>query len=90
VGHGDGGGELRGLRRRWRRELVAALYDEAGASVTEFVPAYEVAARLDVPADEARKLVAYLEEKGWVYVDDHRLGIVRMTAAGIDAVESGD
>jgi hypothetical protein len=85
-----GGSELRSTRRRWRRELVAALYDETGASVTEFVPAYEVAARLEVPVEEARKLVAYLEEKGWIYVDDHKLGVVRMTAAGIDAVEAGD
>jgi Mn-dependent DtxR family transcriptional regulator len=75
-------------RRQWRRQLLRALYDRAAGSVSEFVPAFDLAADLGIEASEAARIVAYLAEKGWVFVDSHRDGIVRITAAGVDEVES--
>jgi predicted transcriptional regulator len=44
---------------------------------------------MEITPEETRKILAYLEEKGYVLVDDHRAGVVRITAEGIDAVELG-
>ncbi|MEO5510187.1 MAG: hypothetical protein ABIV28_05130 [Longimicrobiales bacterium] len=77
------------LRRDRRSVLLRSVYETADASVTEFVSAYDLASSQDVPAAEARKIIAYLEEKGYLLVDDHRAGVVRITASGIDAVEMG-
>lgn len=75
-------------RREHRREFLKQLYVRVDGSVSEFVNAYELGADLGVEKDEVRKIFEYLEEKGFVMVDDHRAGIVRMTAAGVDEVES--
>ncbi len=76
-------------RRDRRGALLKSIYDAADASVTEFVSAYDLAAAQGVEQEEARKAIAYLEEKGFLMVDDHRAGVVRITAGGIDAVELG-
>ena len=34
--------------------------------------------------------MAYLEERQWIVVDDHKTGIVRLTADGVDRVELGE
>jgi predicted transcriptional regulator len=77
------------VRRQQRADLLKRVYQTADASVTEFVSAYDLAAETNVSQEEARKIVAYLEEKGFLLVDDHRAGVVRITAEGIDAVELG-
>jgi DNA-binding IscR family transcriptional regulator len=77
------------MRREKRGVLLRTIYDTADASVTEFVSAYDLAAAQELSPEEARKIVAYLEEKGFLMVDDHRAGVVRITAEGIDAVELG-
>ena len=59
------------------------------ASVSTFVSAFEVAERIGVSADEAVRISEYLKEKQLLHIDDHKLGIVRITAAGIDHVETG-
>ena len=75
-------------RRERRRELLSRLYTRVDGSVTEFVSAWDLGAELGMDEAESRKIIEYLEEKGFVMVDDHRAGIVRMTAAGVDEVES--
>ena len=75
-------------RRERRRDLLARLYVRVDGSVTEFVSAWDLGAELGMDEAESRKIIEYLEEKGFVMVDDHRAGIVRMTAAGVDEVES--
>jgi len=75
-------------RRDRRRDLLARLYLRVDGSVTEFVSAWDLGAELGMDEAESRKIIEYLEEKGFVMVDDHRAGIVRMTAAGVDEVES--
>jgi hypothetical protein len=81
-------GDLRSRRRTWRRTLLDAVYGAADASVTEFVEVLDLAAALGIPEEEARKLLGYYEEKGWLRVDDHRTGLARLTAEGVDAAES--
>ena len=76
-------------RREHRQRFLRLLYDEADGSVSEFVSAYDIGAVLGIDDVESRKIFEYLEEKGFVMVDDHRAGIVRITAAGVDEVESG-
>ena len=76
-------------RREARSMLLRAIYDTAEGSVTEFVSAHELAAAQGVAQAETGRILAYLEEKGFLLVDDHRAGIVRITAEGVDAVELG-
>jgi predicted ArsR family transcriptional regulator len=75
-------------RREQRREFLKRLYARVDGSISEFVSAHELGAELGIDQDESRRIFEYLEEKGFVKVDDHRAGIVRMTAAGVDEVES--
>ena len=76
-------------RREARSILLRSIYDTAEGSVTEFVSAWDLAAAQGVEPAEASRIVAYLEEKGYLLVDDHRAGVVRITANGVDAVELG-
>ena len=76
------------IRREQRREFLKQLYLRVDGSVSEFVAAYDLAAGLGIDEAEARKILEYFEEKAFVMVDDYRAGIVRITAAGVDAVES--
>ena len=76
-------------RRRRRMEFLDALYEEVNADVNEFVDGYAIATRVGADQSEAKRIIAYLEEKGAVKVDDHKAGIIRITADGIDVVESG-
>jgi hypothetical protein len=74
-------------RRRQRAALLVRLYHEVDGSVTLFVHAHELAAQLGMDRLESEKAIAYLEERGHVKVDDHRAGVLRLTAAGVDAAE---
>ena len=71
-----------------RRQLLRRLYAAVDGSVSDFVNAFELGVSLELDEVETRRIFEYLEEKGWVMVDDHRTGIVRLTAAGIDEVEA--
>lgn len=75
-------------RREHRRQLLRRLYAAVDGSVSDFVDAYELGASLGLDDAETRRIFEYLEEKGWIMVDDHRAGVVRITAIGIDEVES--
>lgn len=75
-------------RREHRREFLRLLYTAVDGSVSEFVNAHDIGAQLALDGAEVRKIFEYLEEKGLVMVDDHRAGILRITAAGVDEVES--
>lgn len=80
--------EMMRRRREQRRQLLVRLYEVTDGSVSEFVGAWDLAAELGIAGDEARRIVEYLEEKGWVLVDDHRTGTIRLTASGVDEVEA--
>lgn len=75
-------------RREQRREFLRRLYDQVDGSVSEFVSAYDVGGEIGLDERESRRIFEYLEEKQLVLVDDHKAGIVRLTATGVDEVES--
>jgi len=75
-------------RREHRRAFLRLLYERVDGSVSEFISAFEIGAALAIDDAETRKIFEYLEEKAFVRVDDHRSGIVRLTAAGVDEVEA--
>ena len=76
-------------RRGRRAAFLAALYAATDGHVAEFVAASEIAAALGIAGPELARTLAYLEERHWIAVDDHRTGIVRITADGVDRVEAG-
>ena len=75
-------------RRERRQHFLRTLYQEVDGSVNDFVDGLELASRLGAEPEEGRRIIAYLEEKGLLKVDDHKAGIVRITADGVDAVET--
>ena len=75
-------------RRERRQAFMRELYEEIDGSVNDFVDGLEIATRLGADAEEGRRIIAYLEEKGFLKVDDHKSGIIRITADGVDAVET--
>lgn len=75
-------------RRAQRAHFLERLYHAVDGSVSEFVCAFDIGAALELEQAECRRVFEYHEEKGFVKVDDHREGIVRITAAGIDEVET--
>jgi len=76
--------------RNARRQLyLQALYDRVDSSVTDFVDGYELGEALSMDRSETGRVLAYLEEKGLLKVDDFHTGVVRLTAAGVDSVEVG-
>jgi hypothetical protein len=77
-------------RRQQRSDFMTRLYGVVDASVNEFVSAFEIGTEMNIPDAEIGRVVGYLEEKGYIKVDDHKLGIIRITAAGIDYVEEMD
>lgn len=76
-------------RRERREAFLQALYDEVDGSVTDFVDGFKIGADVGADADEARRMMTYFEEKGLLLVDDHKTGVIRITAAGVDVVETG-
>jgi hypothetical protein len=74
-------------RRELRREFLLRLYQRVDGSVSEFVGAHEIGLDLGIDDAESRRIFEYLEEKRFVMVDDHRTGILRLTAEGVDEVE---
>jgi len=76
-------------RRQNRTAFLGRLYEIVDASVSTFVSGLEIATAIGVPYDEGLRIIEYLEEKQYIHIDDHKLGIIRITALGIDHVEAG-
>jgi len=75
-------------RRKNRTDFLVHLYEMVDGSVSAFESAYEICAALGIDASEVNRIIEYLEEKQWLHIDDHKLGVVRITAEGIDQVET--
>jgi hypothetical protein len=75
-------------RRERREAFLRALYAEVDGSVSDFVDGFQIAAGVGADGDEARRIMAYFEEKGFLLVDDHKTGVIRITATGVDVVET--
>jgi len=76
------------LRRERRASFLRVLYENVNANVNEFVDGIVLGEQVGADADETRRIIAYFEEKGAVLVDDHKTGVIRLTATGIDLVEA--
>lgn len=83
-------------RGEQRRRFLRAVYDLADASTNEFVYWPDVAASLgwddanDEQLEKALAIADYLAESGLLRIETGEGSIYRITAAGIDAVESHD
>jgi hypothetical protein len=75
-------------RRQNRADFLARLYEIVDASVTTFVSGLEIAEAMGLSAAEGTRIIEYLQEKQFIHIDDHKLGIIRITALGIDHVET--
>ena len=76
-------------RRESRRKVLELLYacsEDDGES--EFRDGYEMAAELGLSRQEAERIVRYLEDHGWVRKAGSHGMTLRITAAGIDHVET--
>jgi hypothetical protein len=82
-----GGADALRARNQRRRLFLRRLYGAVDGSVSEFVDAFLVGAPLAMERAEVVRSLEYLAEKGLVKVDDYGSGMVRLTAAGVDAVE---
>lgn len=80
--------EIVKARRARRQAFLRLLYEKTDGSVSEFVDGYAIAKEVGADDAEGKRIVAYLEEKGLLKVDDHKTGIVRITAGGVDAIET--
>jgi hypothetical protein len=79
------------LRERHERRaaFLRALYDAVDSSVTTFVDGFEVGRTVGADRAEALRIIEYHAEKELIKVDDYGSGMVRLTAAGVDVIESG-
>lgn len=76
-------------RKARRTSFLAALYEKVDGDVNEFVHGFEIAETVGADSAEAKKILAYFEEKRMIVIDDHKAGIIRITAEGVDSVEDG-
>ena len=75
-------------RRENRRRFLASLYRASEEEDTEYQDGYEVAEALDITRQDAERIVRYLEDHGFVTKTGRTGLVLRITAAGIDHVET--
>lgn len=76
-------------RRARRERFLRTLYEQVDGNVNEFVDGIDIGSRVNADEAETRRIIAYFEEKQLIVVDDHKAGIIRITAGGVDEVEEG-
>lgn len=77
------------LRREARRRFLETLYNTSERGESEYQDGYEIAAELGVSRQDAERIVRYHEDHGWVRKSGSHGLTVRITAQGIDHVETG-
>lgn len=75
-------------RREARRRFLEYLYRCSEEEATEYRDGYEVADELGISRQDAERIVRYLEDHGFVLKTGRTGLVLRITAAGIDHVES--
>lgn len=75
-------------RRENRRRFLEHLYRASEEGSTEYNDGYDVAEALEIPRQDAERIVRYLEDHGFVAKTGRTGMVVRITAQGIDHVES--
>jgi CTP-dependent riboflavin kinase len=82
-------GDEVGRRRALRRRFLEALYRLSEEGESEYQDGYELAAELGMPRQDAERVVRYHEDHGFVRKSGSHGLTVRITAQGIDHVETG-
>jgi CTP-dependent riboflavin kinase len=75
-------------RRENRRRFLDYLYRCSEEEDTEYRDGYEVAEELGISRQDAERIVRYLEDHGFVTKTGRTGLVLRITASGIDHVES--
>ena len=75
-------------RREARRRFLEVLYASSEEGESEFCDGYALAAELGLSRQEAERIVRYHEDHGFVRRAGGQGLVVRITAQGIDHVES--
>jgi CTP-dependent riboflavin kinase len=76
-------------RRENRRRFLDYLYRCSEEESTEYRDGYEVADELGISRQDAERIVRYLEDHGFVMKTGRTGLVLRITAVGIDHVETG-
>jgi CTP-dependent riboflavin kinase len=77
-------------RREARRRFLEVLYRSSEEEATEYVDGYDVGDEIGVARQDAERIVRYLEDHGFVMKTGRSGLVVRITARGIDHVETED
>jgi hypothetical protein len=77
-------------RRELRQRFLRSLYDQSESGASEYQDGYELGAELGLSRQDAERVVRYHEDHGFVAKSGSHGLTVRITARGIDHIESGD
>lgn len=75
-------------RRESRRRFLEYLYRASEEEASEYRDGYEAADELGISRQDVERIVRYLEDHGFVAKTGRTGLVLRITAAGIDHVES--
>ena len=84
-----GTGDAVGRRRELRRRFLDALYQRSEEGESEYQDGYELGAELGMTRQDAERVARYHEDHGFVRKTGSHGLTVRITAQGIDHVETG-
>ena len=76
-------------KRELRRRFLELLYRHSEEGASEYQDGYELAAELGLSRVDAERIVRYHEDHGFVRKSGSHGLTVRITAQGIDHVETG-
>lgn len=76
-------------RRENRRLFLQRLYDSSESDTSAYVDGYEIAADLGLSRQDAERITRYFDDHGYVANSSGTGLTLRITAKGIDHVETG-
>ena len=82
-------GDAVSRRRELRRRFLEAIYQRSEEGESEYQDGYELGAELGMTRQDAERVARYHEDHGFVRKTGSHGLTVRITAQGIDHVETG-
>jgi len=76
-------------KRRQRRRFLEMLYEQSERGESEYRDGYDIAEELGLSRQDAERMVRYHEDHGYVRKSGSHGLTVRITAQGIDHMETG-
>jgi CTP-dependent riboflavin kinase len=76
-------------RRENRKRFLQRLYDSSENDSSAYVDGYEIAADLGLSRQDAERIARYFDDHGYVVNSSGTSLTLRITAKGIDHVETG-